>query len=194
MSDAIAPPDSDQTAPPLIGTVTAVQANYYQVQLDGTVAALGDTTGAESTNLLCTRRSRLKKIGQQVMVGDRVMVEEPDWAGGRGAIAEVFPRHTELDRPPVANANQMLLVFALAEPDLDPYQLSRFLVKAESTNLAVRLCLNKSDLVSPQQQQAWRDRLQGWGYDPLLISAANQQGIAEILEHLKGKITIISGT
>jgi ribosome biogenesis GTPase len=32
-----------------------------------------------------------EKIGQRVMVGDRVLVEEPDWADGRGAIAEVLP-------------------------------------------------------------------------------------------------------
>ena len=35
--------------------------------------------------------------------------------------------------PPVANAQQILLLFALEAPTLDPWQLSRFLVKAEST-------------------------------------------------------------
>ena len=79
-----------------LGTVLAVQANYYQVRL-------ADQTADEplpTRDLLCTRRSRLKKTGQRVMVGDRVLVEEPDWAGGRGAIAEVLPRQTELNRPP----------------------------------------------------------------------------------------------
>lgn len=60
------------------------------------------------------------------MVGDRVEIEQPDWAGGRGAIAQVLPRETELSRPPIANANQILLLFAVAEPDLDPYNLSHF--------------------------------------------------------------------
>ena len=180
----------------LVGTVLAVQANFYQVRLDpGLVnadkidAVSGsrcEGSGAESSAtpntfpllLLCTRRSRLKKIGQQVMVGDRVVVEEPDWAGRRGAIAEVFSRHTELNRPPIANADQILLVFALVEPDLEPIALSRFLVKAESTGLEVSLCLNKCDLVTPQQQQQWRDRLSDWGYEPTFISVHTGAGLS----------------
>jgi ribosome biogenesis GTPase / thiamine phosphate phosphatase len=46
----------------LWGTVVAVQANFYQVKLVNNPAA---------KSLLCTRRTRLKKIGQSVMVGDR---------------------------------------------------------------------------------------------------------------------------
>jgi len=164
----------------LVGTVLAVQANYYWVQL-----------GEKS--LLCTRRSRLKKIGQQVWVGDRVQVEEPDWAGGRGAIARVFPRESELDRPPVANADQILLVFALADPTPEPLQLSRFLVKAESTGLEVCLGLNKSDLVSAEVQAEWGDRLQQWGYQPQMLSTQQQRGLDDLKAHLQQKITVISG-
>jgi ribosome biogenesis GTPase len=127
------------------------------------------------------------------MVGDRVVVVEPDWAGNRGAIAAVLPRHSQLDRPPIANADQILLVFALAEPTLDPIQLSRFLVKAESTELAVVLCLNKSDLVSPEAQQQWRDRLQAWGYAPLIISLQNNLGLAPVFQQLAHQITVVSG-
>jgi ribosome biogenesis GTPase / thiamine phosphate phosphatase len=159
----------------IVGTVVAVQANFYQVRLDP------ETTihGKNPLNLLCTRRTRLKKIGQQVMVGDRVVVEEPDWTDARGAISQVFPRQTELNRPPVANADRILLVFALAEPDLDPTSLTRFLVKAESTGLEVSLCLNKCDLVTPQQLEQWRDRLFGWGYEPMFISVHKGSGIQE---------------
>ncbi|BAY27432.1 ribosome small subunit-dependent GTPase A [Calothrix sp. NIES-2100] len=196
----------------LLGTVLAVQANFYQVQLDvkdtetrrhGDTEDLSQTLSASlplpisassaSPMLLCTRRTRLKKIGQQVMVGDRVVIEEPDWAGGRGAIADVLPRQTQLDRPPIANVNQILLVFAVADPPLEPYQLSRFLVKAESTDLDVVLCLNKSDLVSPQEQQQISDRLGAWGYQPLFISVKNTINIDQISEYLNHKITVIAG-
>jgi ribosome biogenesis GTPase len=168
----------------LEGTVLAVQANFYFVQVSRSEA--GPTT------LLCTRRTRLKKIGQTVMVGDRVVVEEADWAGNRGAIGQVLPRTSQLDRPPIANANQILLVFALEEPSLDPYQLTRFLVKAESTALAVRLCLSKCDLVAIAQQQ-WRQRLHRWGYEPVLISTYEPQGLEELYPHLQGNVTVVSG-
>jgi ribosome biogenesis GTPase len=163
--------------------VLAVQANYYWVKL----------ATPPVTTLLCTRRTRLKKIGQQVIVGDRVQVEEPDWADGRGAIAQVFPRQTQLDRPPIANADHILLVFALEEPTLDPIQMSRFLVKAESTGLSIGLCLNKCDLVSEEVQTAWRNRLQAWGYDPIFISVQSQIGLDQVQTSLRDRVTVISG-
>lgn len=168
------------------GTVLAVQANFYLVQLD-------KPQQPPQATLLCTRRSRLKKLGQRVMVGDRVQVEEPDWQGNRGAIAAVLPRRSELDRPPVANADQILLVFALAEPTLDPMQLSRFLIKAESTSLQVCLCLSKSDLVTAETQAHWRDRLQAWGYAASFISVHQQWGIDDLSAQLSDRITIVSG-
>ena len=174
----------------LLGTVVAVQANFYQVRLDEREQAQNQQT---SEYLLCTRRTRLKKIGQKVMVGDRVRIEEPDLIDGRGAIAAVFPRATVLERPPIANANQILLVFALEEPTLEPWQLSRFLVKAESVALELCLCLNKSDLFSEAQQQQWRQRLQRWGYEPVLVSVAANQGLETLMKHLQQKITVLAG-
>ena len=145
-----------------LGTVVAIQANYYSVQLDEPV---GKPIGKPLV-FLCIRRSLLKKLGQQIMVGDRVTVEELDWQGMRGAISAIQPRDKFLDRPPIANVKQILLVFALAEPTLDANQLSRFLVKAESTGLATTLCLNKRDLISEQQADEWCDRLSNWGLHP----------------------------
>lgn len=183
----------------VVGTVIATQANFYQVRLDGVsrgVASQGEQAEGEREvplQLLCTRRARLKKIGQQVLVGDRVVIEEPDWQGNRGAIAQVLPRITELDRPPIANANHILLVFALVEPALDLTQLSRFLVKAESTHLSVSLCLSKADLVSLDDQAMWRSQLQSWGYEPILISTRTRQNLEALQPILSDRITVVSG-
>lgn len=173
--------DQDQ----LVGTVLAVQANFYWVRLQG--------EALPKSLLLCTRRTRLKKIGQRVMVGDRVVVEEPDWNGDRGAISQVFPRQSELDRPPIANVDQILLVFALASPTIELHQLSRFLVKAESTGLSVSLALSKSDLVSKNEQQEWKNHLAEWGYRPIFISVRRGLGLEELKQHLNNKITVASG-
>jgi ribosome biogenesis GTPase len=178
--------DRSDVQSPQLGTVVAVQANFYQVRLD-------EVRPDRPSALLCTSRARLKKIGRRVMVGDRVVVSDPDWEGGRGAISEIEARRTELDRPPVANASHILLVFALKQPDLDPYQLSRFLVKAESTGLGVSLCLNKTDLSDAEERAQWRDRLQQWGYDPLFASVWNGDGLEAARDRLRHKITAIAG-
>jgi ribosome biogenesis GTPase len=182
----------------ITGTVLAVQANYYRVILDQAFSLeLLDESGQKFSQLvhelLCTRRARLKKIGQQICVGDRITIEEPDWQGGRGAISEVEPRRNLLDRPTVANVDRILLVFALAEPSLDPHQLSRFLVKAESTGVDVLLCLNKRDLVSEQIWQSWCDRLKSWGYPPIAISTYTREGIDELAQHLQTGVTVVAG-
>lgn len=181
-----------ETAPAkggLWGRVMSIQANYYWVQFQ----ASNDCPLPLKPSLLCTRRARLKKIGQQVMVGDMVRIEEPDWEGERGAISAIQERQSQLDRPPIANADQILLVFALAEPDLDAYQLTRFLVKAELTGLKVCLCLNKRDLVESGYQAAWRDRLTGWGYTPNLVSVWHDDGLSSLMASLRNRTTVVSG-
>ena len=184
----------------LLGTVLAVQANFYRVQLhiDNTTTKVetektDSPPQATAPIMLCTRRTRLKKIGQQVMVGDRVVVSEPDWSGGRGAISHVLPRESELDRPAIANVDQILLAFAVTDPPLEPYQLSRFLVKAESSYVDVLLCLNKCDLISPEEEEEIAQRLRGWGYDPVFVSVYNGTNIDGLLKYLSDKITVIAG-
>ncbi|NJM74840.1 MAG: small ribosomal subunit biogenesis GTPase RsgA [Acaryochloridaceae cyanobacterium RU_4_10] len=172
-----------------VGTVLAVQANFYRVRLDPPQAG----EGLEQSELLCTRRARLKKLGQQVMVGDRAIVEEPDWMGQRGAIAEVLPRQSELERPPIANADQVLLVFAMADPVIDVYQLSRFLVAIESTGLKIIPCLSKADLVTARERREWCDRLQQWGYSAIAISVQTGVGLERLRHQLERRITVLAG-
>ncbi|MGB8700173.1 MAG: small ribosomal subunit biogenesis GTPase RsgA [Thermosynechococcaceae cyanobacterium] len=175
----------------LTGTVLAIQANFYRVQLDAD--GLAPHQQPIHAELLCTRRARLKKLGQQPMVGDRVAIEEPDWLGQRGAIAAIFPRRSELDRPPIANADQVLLVFALVNPALDVYQLSRFLVAIEQTGLQVLPCLSKADLVDVEAQRLWCDRLHAWGYPAAAISVYTGEGLMALRQRLQNRITVLAG-
>lgn len=168
------------------GTVVACQANYYQVRLS--------LPTCEPVYFLCTRRARLKKLGQQVVVGDQVQIEEMDWQDQRGAIATIQPRTNLLDRPPISNVDQILLVFALAEPVLDPTQLSRFLVKAESTGIPVTLCLNKRDLLDQDAIAQWQMRLKEWRYEPLLVSVWRDEALpVDLIESLKHRVTVVAG-
>jgi ribosome biogenesis GTPase len=157
--------------------VTALEANFCRVRLDAPSGQLGD-------ELLCVRRTRLGKSGQRICVGDRVQVEGIDWAERRGAIAAVAERRSLLQRPAVANCTRVVVVVALEQPRLDPLQLSRFLITAERTGVAVELVLTKADLLPRPQLQAWLERLRGWGYDPLAVSALAQAGLEPLRERL----------
>ena len=47
-----------------LGTVVAVQANFYQVKIERSYNSVKNARENLPQFLLCTRRSRLKKIGQ----------------------------------------------------------------------------------------------------------------------------------
>jgi ribosome biogenesis GTPase len=111
----------------------------------------------------------------------------------QGVIEEVLPRRSYLTRPPIANVDQILVIFAFAEPPLDPMQLSRFLVQAEASGLPVFPGLNKTDLVSVADQAFWQTELQRWGYDPFLLSTYTGQGMKLLQQQCRGKISVVMG-
>jgi ribosome biogenesis GTPase len=167
--------------------VVALQANYGWVQLEQPGPGGRD-------RLLCTRRSRLAKGGQTICVGDRVQLEGIDWAAGRAAIARVEPRSGLLLRPAVANVSRVLVVMALAEPEPDPLQLTRFLVTAEATGRPVELIFSKADLVPAEAVRAWCRRVQGWGYAPLPVSGRSGLGLESLRRRLaRSGIAVLCG-
>jgi ribosome biogenesis GTPase len=155
------------------GRVLALQANFCRVRLDG-------PGPSGQTDLLCTRRTRLSKSGQTICVGDRVTVDGIHWSDGRGAVAALEPRHSLLIRPAVANVDRVVVVVALQDPELDPLQLTRFLITAEATGRPVQLVLTKADLLPPEAVAAWIGRASGWGYAVRAISTRSGQGLEEL--------------
>lgn len=107
----------------------------------------GSRVGLE---LLCVVRAVLKKIGRKVLVGDKVLVGSIDWVDRRGMIEDTFMRKTELSDPPIANVDHLLVLFSLEQPRAEPFNLTRFLVEAESVEIPVTLALNKMELVGEE--------------------------------------------
>ena len=161
----------------LVGQVVALLANYCWVELD----QVGPTG---LSRLLCTRRTRLGKSGQTIAVGDRVWVDGIDWPAGRAAVAALEPRQSLLERPAVANVALVVVVVALAEPELDLLQLTRFLLTAEATERPVQLVFSKADLVSPDEVVSWCKRAADWGYDALAVSTSSGAGMEPLLQRL----------
>ena len=96
-----------------------------------------------------------------VVVGDRVRVVG-DISGAEGALArivEVCERATSLrrtaddddpvERVVVANADQLVVVTSLADPEPRPRLIDRALVAAYDAGMTPMLCLTKADLADP---------------------------------------------
>jgi len=107
---------------------------------------------------------KARELGRgNIVVGDTVSLAG-DVSGAPGTLARVVrvePRRTVLrrsaddadpvERAIVANADQLLIVTALADPPPRLRLIDRFLVAAYDAGLEPVLCLTKSDLAGPQE-------------------------------------------
>ena len=106
--------------------------------------------------------TKARQLGRKgVIVGDRVRVVG-DTSGTEGTLArivEVEQRQTVLrrtaddddpyERPIVANADQLVIVTALADPPPRTGMIDRILVAGYDAGIEPLLCLTKADLASP---------------------------------------------
>lgn len=168
---------------PLDGRIVKAISNFYDVDT-------GDRV------IPCKARGVFKKHALSPLVGDWVRISLED--DGHGVILEVKPRRNELFRPPVANMDQVCLVFSVLEPDLSLTLLDRFLVHAEAHQLSALICFSKIDLLADvpeaaaQFQQA-RDIYTAIGYPVVAISVKTGEGLPRLAEHLQGKTTVLAG-
>lgn len=107
---------------------------------------------------------KARELGRKgVVVGDRVALVG-DLTGGPDALARVVrvePRTSTLrrsaddtdpvERVIVANADQLVIVTALANPEPRPGLIDRCLVAAYDAGLRPMLCLTKADLAGPER-------------------------------------------
>ncbi len=112
---------------------------------------------------------------------------------GEGIIEAVFPRTGIFHRPPVANLNQLILVFTVNKPRLSLGLLDRLLVQAEAAFLHTLIIINKIDLDLDEEAGDIEATYTKAGYKVLLLSALKNQGIEALEPWLKEKISVVAG-
>jgi ribosome biogenesis GTPase len=168
------------------GVVTTVDRGRFTLLVDGvTVWAI-----------------KARPLGRKgVVVGDRVRVVG-DVSGADGALArivEVQERTTVLrrtaddddpvERVLVANADQLVVVTALADPEPQPRLIDRALVAAYVARMKPLLCLTKADLADPETLlSTYRSLGVPW--------VVTQRGgdLAELREALEGRTSVLVGS
>lgn len=167
----------------LEGSLVKAKGGFYFVKLeDGAVVR-------------CRARGRLKEEGVPLAVGDRVEISPRRM--GDGVLEKVFPRKNSLPRPPIANVDQAVVVVSLREPPLDLYLLHRFIIAAAAAGLDSVICFNKMDIVSSAAEKSQLTELEtvfvACGYTVLCTSSITGEGLVELREQLKGKISVLAG-
>lgn len=150
-------------------------------------------------------RGRLKRgltDQMKLAVGDRVFIEEDD-RGGTWVIDSIESRTSVLarrepggrygERIVAANLDQVVVVFAAAQPEPHRRMLDRFLVIAEVNDLKARIVINKIDLVDESVVQERFGDYEALGYPLHFTSARENIGIDTLHDQLIGKVSALSG-
>ena len=140
----------------------------------------------------CKARGKFRKDKITPLVGDKVMISI-DSTHGTGVIEEVLPRDIELIRPPVANVNQAIIVFAANKPEPNLSLLDRFLVTVEKEGLPIIICINKKDIDSQNHVNFIKSIYTKAGYDMMSTSTKTGEGIDLLKIKLEKKITVFAG-
>jgi ribosome biogenesis GTPase len=135
---------------------------------------------------------RLNKVTP--LVGDEVVFQAENES--EGYILEVKDRKNELVRPPISNVDQAILVFSAVEPDFSTALLDRFLVLVEFNRIKPIICITKMDLTNADEKammETYRNQYTKAGYEVILTSSATEDGLEQLLPHLKGVISVFAG-
>lgn len=148
---------------------------------------------AESGLYECKAKGIFRKEKRKPLVGDNVEIEILDETEKTGNIMQILPRKNELIRPAVANIDQALVIFALADPRPHFHLLDRFLVMMERKEIPAVLCFNKKDLIEPGEAKEIESIYAGCGYVQITTSALQRENIEKVREILAGKTTAVAG-
>ena len=156
--------------------VKGIGGFYYVKTADGIYQAKG--------------RGIFKKEGITLAVGDNVELEVlPD---GDGVINEILPRKNQFIRPPIANVDCFIVVFAAAKPKPNFSIIDKFLIMSEAGNMDAVLCINKCDLASDEELVRIQDIYEGI-YPMFFVSAKTGEGIDSLDTYISGKRAAFAG-
>ena len=184
-------------------TVAPPREKVKGVVMKGTGGIWQVRTEKEET-LDASLRGRLKKERNDMLklaVGDDVVVErDPD---ASWAISEILPRRSQLgrrlpgegrgERIVAANIDQVVVVFAAANPEPHVRMLDRFLVIAEGNNLHARVVINKIELVDRAETEGRFADYGRAGYPLHFTSVKQNVGLDELHAALAGRTSVLSG-
>jgi ribosome biogenesis GTPase / thiamine phosphate phosphatase len=150
------------------------------------------------------RDSSEQPLPTRLSVGDYVKLRRLD--ASNGLIEEILPRQSALIRKDagstekrviqqtmLANLDQVVLVFATAQPEPHFGLLDRYLTICESAELHALICLNKADLLHEQRVEQAAELYSKLGYPVIWTSAYAGQGIEQLRTRLKDHTSLFTG-
>ena len=158
----------------LTGRIVRSLSGFYDVQTpDGVIT--------------CRGRGHLRK-GQEIpLTGDTVEITVEQ---GKGMVEKILPRRNRFIRPAVANVDALVVFASNVNPITEPFLIDRVAAIAGNQDVQVHICVNKCDLdAGTDLARIYRNA----GFPVIQASAITGEGVEELRDRLKGKLTAFTG-
>ncbi len=157
-----------------VGRILRSLSGFYDVQTD-------------SGLVTCRGRGSLRRSGTSPLTGDLVEISVEH---GKGMVEKILPRKNAFVRPAVANVDLLVVFAANVNPVTEPFLIDRVAAIAGDQEVPVVLCINKCDL---DEAQDLHRIYRGAGFTVLTTSAETGQGVEELRQLLRGKLSAFTG-
>ena len=135
----------------------------------------------------CRARGILRKNGESPLTGDMVEITVEK---GKGMVEKILPRRNSFVRPAVANMDALVVFAANVNPVTEPFLIDRVAAIAGDQEVQVILCVNKCDLdPALDLVRIYRNA----GFPVICTSAETGEGVEELRELIRGKLTAFTG-
>ena len=137
--------------------------------------------------ITCRGRGNLRRAQQIPLTGDMVEISAEK---GKGVVEKILPRKNQFVRPAVANVDALVVFAANVNPVTEPFLIDRVAAIAGAQEVPVYLCINKCDL-DPATDLV--KIYQNAGFTVICTSAETGEGIDELKDLIRGKISAFTG-
>ena len=135
----------------------------------------------------CRARGILRKEGNSPLTGDMVEITVEK---GKGMVERILPRKNSFVRPAVANIDALVVFAANVNPVTEPFLIDRVAAIAGDQEVPVYLCVNKCDLDPAIDLVRIYSKA---GFPVITTSAETGEGVEQLRELIKGKLTAFTG-
>lgn len=156
------------------GRIVRSLSGFYEVQ-----------TG--SGIVTCRGRGSLRRTGDSPLTGDLVEISVEK---GKGMVEKILPRKNSFVRPAVANIDALVVFAANVNPVTEPFLIDRVAAIAGDREVPVYICINKCDL---DPAVDLRRIYQKAGFPVICASAESGEGVEQLRQLIKGKLTAFTG-
>ena len=135
----------------------------------------------------CKARGIFRKSGQKPLVGDEVdiLIGED---GANNTIEKIYPRRSELMRPPVANLDRLFILSSVRDPNPSTLIIDKMTAIACCKNIEPVIVITKDDLGDTSELRGIYEKA---GIPFFSVSSRDGRGADEVKAMLSGHISAL---